>query len=47
MVDMWLKTENDRGFKTPSEKIKGIKSNKADGLMMLVRVDMTLQIEIM
>lgn len=35
MVDMWQKTENDRGFTTPSEKIKGIKSNEADGLMML------------
>lgn len=42
MVDMWKKTENDRGFKTPSEKIKGIKTNEADGLMMLVRVDMNL-----
>ena len=42
MVDMWQKTENDRGFKTSSEKIKEIKSNEADGLMMLVRVDMNL-----
>lgn len=43
---MWLKTENDRGFETPSEKIKGIKSNEADGFIMLVRVDMNLKIEI-
>lgn len=45
VVDMWQKTKNDRGFKTPSEQIKGINSNEADGLMVLVRVDMNLQIE--
>lgn len=42
MVDMWQKTKNDRGFKTPSEQIKDINSNEADGLMVLVRVDMNL-----